>query len=49
VILGIVVTFFCSNANDDREANEWMAESAIALEQDEEYLHDCEKLIVGGH
>jgi hypothetical protein len=41
VILAVIVAFFCGSANNDQEASEWMADGAIELDHDEEYLHNC--------
>ena len=37
--LAIFFAFFCRKPNDDKEANEYLDEKQIELDNDEEYLH----------
>jgi hypothetical protein len=38
----IFFAFFCRTSNDDEEANEYLDETKLDLENDEEYLHSIE-------
>jgi hypothetical protein len=40
--LAIFFAFFCRKSDDDKEANEYLDENQIDLDNDEEYIHSTE-------
>jgi len=42
ICLAILFACFCRNANEDTEANEYLDDNQVDLDNDEEYLHSIE-------
>jgi hypothetical protein len=46
ICLSILFACFCRNANEDKEANEYLDDNQVDLDNDEEYLHSIEVCLV---
>jgi hypothetical protein len=40
--LAVFFACFCRNANEDKEASEYLDDNQVDLDNDEEYLHSIE-------